>query len=323
MLSLQYLKRIVSAYILNSNSQLSFWHETPAINPESDKYKLGSYYMKFAEKAEYAGPFDAKGIPLLDYKGTIGKQYNPIAIAQYSLGNYNVYCGNKDSASLNRAVNAAEWLVDNLQQNSNSLWVWHHHFDWEYFRTLKSPWYSGLAQGQGISALLRVYAVTSNEKYMDAARKAFESLLVPVEHGGVLYTGPDNYWWIEEYIVDPPTHILNGFIWGLWGVYDYMLVTGDSKAEQLWQESLKTIIDNTHLFDTGYWSLYDLSQTAISNVASNFYHSLHIVQLRIMHRLTDNKFFGELADRWESYRNNPLNRKRAFIKKAVFKIAYF
>ena len=31
------------------------------------------------------------GIPLLNYHGIIGKQYNPIAIAQYGLGNLNFY----------------------------------------------------------------------------------------------------------------------------------------------------------------------------------------------------------------------------------------
>ena len=36
-----------------------------------------------------------------------------------------------------------------------------------------------------------------------------------------------------------------------------------------------------------------------------FYHRLHIVQLRIMHRLTGNPIFGRYADRWESYTRKP------------------
>ena len=36
-------------------------------------------------------------------------------------------------------------------------------------------------------------------------------------------------------------------------------------------------------------------------VASPFYHQLHIVQLRVMHRLTSEEEFARVADRWESY----------------------
>jgi len=47
--------------------------------------------MPFIAKADYPGFYDDKGIPMLDYHGTVGLQYNPIAIAQYGLGNYNLY----------------------------------------------------------------------------------------------------------------------------------------------------------------------------------------------------------------------------------------
>ena len=46
--------------------------------------------------------------------------------------------------------------------------------------------------------------------------------------GGVTYTDREGYKWFEEAIVEPPTHVLNGFIWATWGVYDYFLHTGDN-----------------------------------------------------------------------------------------------
>ena len=36
--------------------------------------------------------------------------------------------------------------------------------------------------------------------------------------GGVIFEDKKKDFWIEEYIVHPPTHILNGFIWALFGV---------------------------------------------------------------------------------------------------------
>ncbi len=154
---IHYYQRIFSAYLGSGRSQLTFWHETPDINPRATSAKLGEYYMKFREKADYAGHHDPAGIPMLDYRGVIGLQYNPIAIAQWGLANYNIFCETGDDAPWQKTLKAADWLVANLEQNPHGLWVWNHHFDWDYRDTLKSPWYSGLAQGQGISLLLRAH----------------------------------------------------------------------------------------------------------------------------------------------------------------------
>ncbi|MGC2245207.1 MAG: hypothetical protein WA609_01270, partial [Terriglobales bacterium] len=84
---LQYYRRVLPAYFGSGGSQLTFWHETPEINPrahiaaQAKSRPLGPYYMSFREKADYSGPHDANGIPMLDYRGAIGLQYNPIAIA--------------------------------------------------------------------------------------------------------------------------------------------------------------------------------------------------------------------------------------------------
>ena len=88
---IRYLQRVFSAYLLPGKSQLTFWHETPRANARAALDQIGEYYMEFASKADYAGHYDASGIPMLDYRGHIGLQYNPIAIAQYGLGNYNLF----------------------------------------------------------------------------------------------------------------------------------------------------------------------------------------------------------------------------------------
>jgi hypothetical protein len=123
--------------------------------------------------------------------------------------------------------------------------------------------------------------------------------------------------------VDPPTHILNGFIWATWGVYDFLLHTNDKEAESLYLDAIKTLRDNIHLFDTGFWSLYELSGTRMKMLASHFYHSLHIVQLSVLHKLTGEYIFKEVADRWDGYRNSSFNRSRAIIYKSIFKVLYY
>jgi hypothetical protein len=321
--SLSYYRRIVSAYLLGGQSHLTFWHETPAENPHVTPGELGEYYMSFAEKADYAGVCDSSGIPQLDYRGAIGPQYNPIAIAQYGLGSYNLFRRTASPDRRQKFLNVANWLVDHLEPNPQGLSVWNHYFDWEYRDMLRSPWYSALAQGQGISLLVRAHKESANSRYLDAAQKALVSFYKPITEGGVAFTDDQGDLWFEEYLVSPPTHILNGFIWAAWGVYDYFLATRDPAAHALFTRAVRTLERNLDRYDLGFWSLYEQSGTRLPMVASPFYHQLHIVQLRVMHRLTGEDKFLRVADRWETYGRSRTKRTRALCYKSAFKLCYY
>jgi heparosan-N-sulfate-glucuronate 5-epimerase len=320
---IDYYRRIFSAYLGGRNSQLTFWHDAPQLNPEFRPDELVGYYMPFTEKALYPGPYDSQGIPMLNYHGAIGLQYNPIAIAQYGLGNHNLYRKTGDPRKRRLFLLMADWMAGNLERNHAKLWVWMHHFDWEYRQILKKPWYSALAQGQGISLLIRAYQETGDLHYLESAHRAFASFKAGISDGGVTHIDESGRVWFEEYIVWPPTHILNGFIWASWGVYDYALATNDSTARNLFDQAVLTLSSTLASFDTGFWSLYERSSTLLPMLASKFYHSLHIVQLRVMFQLTGNPQFNHFADRWESYRCNTWNRTRAQAGKVLFKLFYY
>ena len=319
----QYLKRIFKTYLFSQNSNLTFWHETPTANPEACFDQIGPYYMTFEEKAIYPGPFDQKGVPLLDYHGTIGKQYYSIAISQYALGNYNLFKKSCNSINRDRFMANVHWLLDNLKPNRHGTCLWSHTFDFEYFRTLKAPWFSGLAQGQGLSVLVRAFAETGAAKYLNAADQVYETLKLPIQEGGVVYRDHTGSPWIEEYLVEPPTHILNGFIWALWGVYDYWLLTKKEETPKLFQSYVDTIIKNISRYDSGIWSYYELTPQKIKSLASRFYHSLHIVQLRIMHQMTGHPDFLAYAQKWSEYDQKTLYRYLALFYKVGFKLVYY
>jgi len=324
---LDYYRRIFSAYLLGGKSHLTFWHETPEENPNAVAHELGEYYIVFAGKADHPGPYDSAGIPQLNYHGKIGLQYNPIAIAHYGLGNYNLFRRSGDPDRRRKFFLCADWLCSHLEKNAEGLAVWNHHFDWEYRDTLKAPWYSALAQGQGISVLVRAHKESGDAKYLEAARCALASFFRSADEGGVAFTdyrsNDRSDLWFEEYIVSPPTHILNGFIWAAWGVYDYYLATKDNTAQQLFERAVRTLTRNLACYDLGFWSLYEQSGTRLPMVASAFYHQLHIVQLRIMHRLTGETAFAQMADRWANYARNPFHRAQALCYKAAFKLCYY
>jgi len=116
---------------------------------------------------------------------------------------------------------------------------------------------------------------------------------------------------------------LNGFIWASWGLYDYFLATEHPAARELFSRAVRTMLHNLDRYDLGFWSLYEQSGTRLPMVASSFYHQLHIVQLRVMRRLTGEDMFGRIADRWESYSRKRANRARALCYKSAFKLCYY
>jgi hypothetical protein len=322
MARLEYLTRVLQVYARPASGPLSFWHEEPEVN-EAWRSDPRQYFMGFRGKAAYAGPFDEAGIPLLDYRGRIGRQYNPIAIAHYGLARFNRWCERGDSGDRTAWLDVSRWLVANLQPNSHGVPVWFHHFDWPYRQLLEAPWYSGLAQGNGVSMLVRAAIETQDEAFADAAHRAFQSLALPVSRGGVLVTDSRGDAWIEEYLVDPPSHILNGFIWALWGVYDYAQWSRRPDASALWDSCVRTLDARLDDFDTGWWSLYEAPTTGQPMLASLYYHRLHAVQLRVLHALTRKDAFASRAVRFEEYARRPISRARAFAEKAWFKVRHY
>lgn len=318
-----YLARIARVYANKSSGPLSFWYEQPTVNDRA--FGGGnSYFMSFQGKAGYKGPFDAQGVPLLDYHGDIGRQHNPIAIAQYGLGRFNRWAETGHSPADERAwLAVADWLATQMRPNESGVRVWMHDFNWPYREMLRAPWYSGLAQGNGLSLLVRAAVATGEPRFTDAAQVAFQPFRRDVSDGGVLSTDAVGDVWIEEYLVQPPSHILNGFIWALWGVYDYAQWSGNADANALWHSCVGTLQRRLSDFDIGWWSLYEAPHNGQEMLASRYYHALHIAQLQVMYRLTGNDFFWQAGNRFQGYMDHRPNRMRALARKAVFKLRHY
>lgn len=320
---LRYWRRVLSAYAGGGRSHLTFWHGTPEVNAQADPAALGQYWQLFREKADYPGQHDREGIPMLDYRGHVGLQYNPIAIAQWGLGNHDLWVRTGDAERRSRFARAAEWLVANLEPNAAGLHVWPHRFRWEYQTLLPAGWYSALAQGQGLSLLVRAHRALGEERYLSAAERVLETFFHEMEEGGVIHTDRAGHLWLEEVIVSPPTHILNGMMWASWGLYDHWLHTGSDRARTRWEDAVRTLLARLGDFDLGYWSKYDIAGAPLENPASAFYHALHVVQLRVMARLSGDRRFLDWAERWDSCQRSVVRRRLAWSHKALFKLLYY
>ncbi len=274
---------------------------------------LGDYYLDFSGTvapvaAGLYGPLDDKGIPLIDYdrmfksswmfggkRRKYGVHYTPVTISQYALGLYGQLLNGKGDECKKSFLIQARWLRDNLVRMPDGFGLWLHWFSQRSY-SLEPPWVSAMAQGQGISALLRAFDLTGDNRYLEAAQLAFQAFRHDVKAGGVAFQDGNGCLWFEEYPSRPASHVLNGFIFALWGIFDLWRVTADESIFKFWQQGLDTLKVNLPRYEWGTdWSRYDLIR---EEKASYEYHLTHVMQLEVLAQLTGEPLFREYGERW-------------------------
>jgi heparosan-N-sulfate-glucuronate 5-epimerase len=244
-----------------------------------------------------------------------GKQLH-VATAQWALGCFERYLAGEGEEWLQAAIDAGNYLLEDQEADG----AWLHGMPMPHTYLLHPPWISAMAQGEGASLLVRLYAETGEERFADSALRALKPLQKPVRAGGarsLIGGGP----FFEEYPTEPPSFVLNGGIFALWGCYDVGAGLSDTGARKDFTDGVDALAQNIERWDTGYWSLYDLfPHPVVRNVASSAYHSLHITQLRAMQLIAPRPELEAAATRFESYAQSRLNPARAFATKALFRL---
>ena len=250
------------------------------------------YYIDFRSKArDHAWP--SGWVP--------GGSQLYVTIAQWGLGCYERYLSGEGAAWLDAAVAASDYLVQQQEREAPRYGQWLHPNPYPHTYRIAAPWASGMAQGEGASLLVRVWRETGDERYPEAAVRALTSMRVPVDRGGVA-AQLDGGIFLQEYPSRPPSFVLNGGIFALWGCYDVATALDERNARELFEEGTETLAINLGRYDLGYWSRYDLFPHPVANVASLAYHLLHINQLKAMSRIVHHPQFPETAARFERYR---------------------
>lgn len=303
----------------DSRKKLQRWNNYVK-QPEGKNFvpgRIGGYYNDLSAKVPY-NKDEKDDIPVINYGKNKGFQENAIAVAQMALGCYEIWLTKKDESHKERFLRLADWLVKKQRMDVNWSGIWEFKFDWNY--RLKSPWVSAMAQGEGISVLLRAHQMTQEKRYLIAAQRALKPFNYTVEQGGVKSIDEDGSIFFEEYPSVPYSHVLNGFIFALWGLYDYAIYQNDSHARKLFDAGVATLEKGLPRYDLGHWSAYDLYKPyRIRYIANPFYHQLHIAQLRALYRLTRRDIFLQTAEKWEGYQKNIFCRIRFFIHTIAYK----
>lgn len=286
---------------------------------KQDFYHLDEPIPVFPEKL----PLDSQGIPMFRDKKTRKLYNHPVRLAHHTINNLTSFQMTKDSRYLENARKYLQRLVDIAVIKDVAMYfpyefdVYLHNIPSEH---LDAPWYSGMAQGQALSAFTRMYQITKEEKYLKWAHQVFASFqqLKSKGHSEWVTMVDQHYYWIEEYPLEEPTKVLNGYIFAIYGLYDYYQVTKSEKAKFLLQASLTTIYD--HILD--YRKEDDASLYGLKHDHQSWhYHLVHIEQLQALYQITGNEYFQEVSEVFQDDYNSlsfSMKRLMKWLKTEVF-----
>lgn len=271
--------------------------EIQTISPIEDPYIAPFYHSPISSILKVRDPFfyDGEGVVVWKREGEFVD--HPVRLAQTTILFVHAYELSKEAAYLERAKKHADRLASIAEKQKNG-----YYFPYTYDHSLhgvemmKSPWYSGMAQGQALSAFARVYKATNDKKYLDYANQTFQSLIPNTENHGVSIIDQHGYYWIEEYPSKEPTHVLNGYIFAIYGLYDYFQVSQDPLSKKYLQASLTTISAYIDQYQRpGEASYYGLKYDHVSKR----YHAIHTRQLFALYRMTDEKSFRVKSEEFQ------------------------
>lgn len=243
---------------------------------------------------------DSNGVIMFVYKGN--KYYHPVGLSGAALHNIFSYITTQNSEYLARAEKYMQKLIDLSYSIDDNIYLTYD-FDIDVhgngYDSLVAPWYSGMAQGMGLAALVRLYIITGNSKYIESAKKVYSTFkgFRSQYETWTVFIDEDGYYWIEEYPINYPEaaagRVLNGFIYSIYGLYDYYLLTKDPEVKNILLGSITTIYN----YIPQYRDIGDLSFYCLRHLHKDaLYHRYHQLQLSMLTNITGDPFFQAMAD---------------------------
>ncbi len=262
------------------------------------------YTRTVAEPLVDVGTHDASGVRMFRWKDQL--EDHPVAQAQYGLALLESYRLTRDARYLARARLQAQRLVAR-RVTRGVAWFYPYDFTLPVHGSddvFPAPWYSMMAQGQALSLFVRLFEVTHTAAWRRAADATFASFLLPFDGPGTpwgVYV-KDDLLRLEEY-PDPTRdwgdETYNGHVFAVFGLYDYVMLTGDARARALLQGGLTTARDLVpQLRVRDYRSHYCLRHRG----DAGRYHVIHIDQLLMLQATTGDAAFARAADQlWTDF----------------------
>ncbi len=250
------------------------------------------------------------GVPLINYNGKYC--VNPCTLLQFTLKCYGDYlAGRIEIDKLNYYVDLCLDLMDGENKIT-------YPFDFPYYcdpqKYYSAGWSSSMDYGHLLSICARMYNISHDDKYVRIADKCLNTLVVPINKGGVCGTLAalkkkyKDFIIFEEYPHIPETYTLNGFEYCLLGLYDWSCTNTDNSdiAESLFNKGIESLMILLPYYDIGGFTCYDLSYRTIwrrfgrPHVSAG-YHREHIFFNKIFYDITGKDIFHNYYLKWKSY----------------------
>jgi heparosan-N-sulfate-glucuronate 5-epimerase len=277
---------------------------TPGV-PES------GYYNDLSVEARKLGTA-AEALEHLKRLTKVRELANPVTVAQIGLGSWSL--AGLDARWSGVAEIAAEWLATHLDAAGRLAYF----FPTRHTFVLEPPWYSAMAQGEAASLLVRAAGTRGDGAFVAAASAAVRPLLA--QSSPLVVTTPDGPV-LQEYPTSPPAHVLNGWIFALWGLYDVSAATRHHEASAAFEQGVDALASRLRLYRAWPgWSRYDLFPHPLPNVASPFYHRLHVAQLGAMHKLAPRAAFEGAVKRWAPAASSVARTSVGTLRKGAFRV---
>lgn len=243
------------------------------------------------------------------------RRTNPVSVIQAGLGTLQ----SRDPERLPFVARVVDWIEATVDDDG----LLPYRFAMPHTFPLDPPWYSALAQGEAVSLVVRAAGLLGRDRLFALADRLAEPLVDPAS--ALVVATPEGPV-LQEYPTDPPSHVLNGWLFALWGLYDLSVAprpgahTSAGRAAEAFAEGSAALAARIHEYRAGFgWSLYDLFPHPLPNVASPFYHRLHLVQLRRQQELSPDPRLAAIVTEWGAAADARLSCAVALARKVAFR----
>lgn len=251
---------------------------------------------------------DRYGVPMRIINGY--RRYHPVGLAGLGLKYLSSYRRTQDPLFLDRAERMAAGLERIGVVARGAIW-----FPYRFTFTMhgnpaivnRPPWYSGMAQGYALALFARLWEQTGDQRYRTLADETYDSLrnLGRRSNPWVSRVDGGRFLWIEEY-PQQLDRTLNGFMFALFGVYDYFVMTMDRGLYSADRHAsvgalLRGGITTIRAYAATFRNVDGVSDYCLAHHYRNpKYHPVHIRQFRQLERITGDAWFGRTADLFAS-----------------------
>lgn len=294
-----------------------YWHIQYPINS-----KWEEYFWDMSQKAiDCQLPRDEEGITT--YVGEDGNTYySSIELAQYAMASYQAYLKTDDTYWLGESRKHIEKFISLAKTHKEVEVTVLNEYPVDLYK-INHSWPTSLGFGVAISVLVRLNQISNKESYITFAKELAKSFFVSIEEGGVrreISHRTGRLVLLEEYATSHLSGVLNGHIFGLWGLYDLAQIDNQYFAEFDFLQ--KNLSENLDIWNGKFWSLYDAThlEGKKMNFASAHYHLLHVKMLLILYRITGNDKYATFAEECIKTKYGLISRLKALLIKIIFRL---